>query len=147
LARGISSQSGPAPDPNALRRDRGSDNGWVTLPAGRKGKAPAWPLSEQTDREVTFWQREWRRPQAVMWERYGQVEEVALYVRALGEAEKLGASVASRALVRQLQEALGISLPGLARNRGRIPAPAARNETAKRPATRSGLRVVSGGPG
>lgn len=38
--------SGPPPDPNALRRDRPSDQaGWVTLPAaGRKGRPPEWPL-------------------------------------------------------------------------------------------------------
>ena len=37
---------GPAPDPNALRRDRPSDrDGWTSLPSeGRKGDAPAWPL-------------------------------------------------------------------------------------------------------
>jgi hypothetical protein len=119
MARGTSSRSGPAPDPNALRRDR-DEAGWLTLPPERKGRTPTWPLSEQTNREATFWKREWRRPQAVMWERHGQQEEVALYVRALAEAEKLDASVASRTLVRQLQESLGISLPGLARNRWRI---------------------------
>lgn len=38
--------SGPAPDPDALRRDRASDKaGWKILPAdGRKGAVPAWPL-------------------------------------------------------------------------------------------------------
>lgn len=38
--------SGPPPDPNALRRDRPSDkDGWTTLPAeGRQGDPPAWPL-------------------------------------------------------------------------------------------------------
>ena len=37
---------GPAPDPNALRRDRPSDkDGWTSLPLeGRNGVAPAWPL-------------------------------------------------------------------------------------------------------
>jgi hypothetical protein len=38
--------SGPPPDPNALRRDRKKDqDGWTSLPAeGWKGKIPAWPL-------------------------------------------------------------------------------------------------------
>lgn len=37
---------GPAPDPNALRRDRPSDkDGWTSLPSeGRIGPAPVWPL-------------------------------------------------------------------------------------------------------
>lgn len=37
--------SGPPPDPNALRRDRKSDQaGWTTLPAKRRGRTPRWPL-------------------------------------------------------------------------------------------------------
>lgn len=38
--------SGPAPDPNALRRDRKKDqDGWTSLPAeGWKGRVPVWPL-------------------------------------------------------------------------------------------------------
>lgn len=39
-------QSGPPPDPDALRRDRPEDKaGWTILPAaGRQGAAPKWPL-------------------------------------------------------------------------------------------------------
>lgn len=38
--------SGPPPDPNALRRDRKEDKaGWTILPAeGRQGDLPVWPL-------------------------------------------------------------------------------------------------------
>jgi hypothetical protein len=72
--------SGPPPDPNALRRDRASDKaGWTTLPAaGRAGKPPAWPLTEQTPREIRLWDDLWSRPQAVMWEKLGQEYEVAM---------------------------------------------------------------------
>lgn len=52
-----------------------------------------------------------------MWERNGQEIEVALYVRSVVDAEKADASTAARVLVRQQQEALGLSLPGLHRNR------------------------------
>jgi len=40
--------SGPPPDPNALRRDRPSDkDGWTLLPAnGYTGEVPGWPLLE-----------------------------------------------------------------------------------------------------
>lgn len=40
--------SGPPPDPNALRRDRASDrNGWTVLPEeGYTGEKPEWPLLE-----------------------------------------------------------------------------------------------------
>jgi len=43
--------SGPAPDPTALRRERPSDKAeWRTLPAeGRKGRAPAWPLPPELE--------------------------------------------------------------------------------------------------
>jgi hypothetical protein len=130
-----------------LRRERDGGD-WVTLPAkGREGKAPAWPLSKASQRESTFWRREWRRPQAVMWERNGQELEVALYVRSLAAAELLDASVAARTLVRQQQEALGLSLPGLARNRWRIEHVEEPSGQPARPAGRSvreRFRVVSG---
>lgn len=117
---GARARSGPAPDPDALRRERDGDS-WTTLPAeGRKGKAPAWPLSAKSKRETTLWNREWKRPQAVEWERNGQELEVAMYVRTLVASEKLDATQGMRNLLRQQQEALGISLPGLARNRWKI---------------------------
>lgn len=52
-----------------------------------------------------------------MWEVNGQALEVAMYVRTVRDAEKPKASVAARTLVKQQQEALGLSLPGLARQR------------------------------
>jgi hypothetical protein len=52
-----------------------------------------------------------------MWERNGQAEEVALYVRALAVAERPKAIVASRTLVRQLMHELGISAGGMLRLR------------------------------
>ena len=110
---GARARSGPAPDPDALRRERDGDS-WITLPVeGRKGKAPAWPLSAKSKRETTLWNREWKRPQAIEWERNGQEVEVALYVRSLAAAEKLDAPTNLRTLVTRQQEALGISLPSL----------------------------------
>lgn len=116
---GARAHSGPAPDPNALRRER-DKAGWTTLPAERTGPAPAWPLTRASARERTLWEREWRRPQAVMWEANGQEEEVALYVRSLANAERPKAPTSARTLVRQQQEALGISLPGLTRLRWKV---------------------------
>ena len=86
----------------------------------RTGPTPTWPLSKASARELALWDREWRRPQAVMWEANGQAEEVALYVRSLAFAERPKAPVSARVLVRQQQEALGLSLPGLARMRWKI---------------------------
>jgi hypothetical protein len=124
---GARASSGPVPDPNALRRDRPADKAsWTVLPAeGRSGDAPAWPLWGRSDREAELWLREWRRPQATVWERNGQEEEVAMYVRSFAAAELPNATTAARTLVRQQQEALGLSMPGLLRLRWRIGEPEA----------------------
>ena len=134
---GARARPGPAPERDALRRARPSDAAtWTHLPAaGRQGPTPAWPLSKATPRELDLWEVEWRRPQAVMWEANGQHAEVALYVRSLKDAEKPKAPVSARILVKQQQEALGISLPGLHRNRWII---ASTSEVAQRPTIVSG---------
>jgi hypothetical protein len=46
--------SGPPPDPNALRRDRPTDkDGWKSLPAsGRDGRLPKWPLLPDLQRRA-----------------------------------------------------------------------------------------------
>lgn len=144
--------SGPAPDPQALSRDRPSDRAsWTILPAsGREGEVPAWPLSDPSVREIELWRRMWRKPQAIVWERNGQEDEVAMYVRSLTAAELPNAFVAARTLVRQQQEALGLSMPGLLRLRWRIEDVAP--EVAAEPARPSGagsarsrFKVVDGG--
>jgi hypothetical protein len=127
---GARAKSGPPPDPNALRRDRDGTE-WVHLPAaGRQGPTPYWPLTRANKREQDVWAEEWIRPQAVMWEANHQEREVAIYVRWFVRSERANASVALGTLVRQLQEALGLSLPGLARNRWII---ASTQDRAERP--------------
>lgn len=145
---GARAHSGPPPDPNALRRDR--DHGdWTTLPLdGRPGDPPDWPLTRASKRESALWAREWQRPQAVEWERNGQELEVALYVRTLVAAEKANAPVNARTLVRQQQEALGLSLPGLARLKWKIGATQAAAAAPRAPAGKAGrerFKVVAGG--
>lgn len=149
MAKGVHGRSGPAPDPDALRRERDSGS-WITLPAeGRKGRAPKWPLAKQTAREKALWSREWKRPQAVMWERNGQELEVAIYVRSIVAAEKFDAPTNARVLLRQQQEALGLSIPGLARNRWKIaPRAEEKGSTPRRtaaPSSRARFKVVDGG--
>lgn len=145
-------RSGPAPDPMALRRDRDAGE-WVELPAsGRAGDLPAWPLSEPTPRELDLWSVEWRRPQAVMWERNGQALEVAMFVRAVVDAESPRASVSSRTLVRQQMDSLGLSIPGMRAARWRIvdetAAPRAQRPAAPaRKSARDRLKVVGGDGG
>lgn len=142
--------SGPPPDPNALRRDRPGDAGsWTVLPAaGREGEVPVWPLSDPSSREIELWRRQWRRPQAVIWEQNGQEDEVAMYVRSLVAAELPNAVVAARTLVRQQQEALGLSMPGLLRLRWRIAEveqPAEPSSAPRQPSSRDRFKVVDGG--
>jgi hypothetical protein len=142
-------RSGPAPDPNALRRDRDKAE-WNHLPAiGRQGPPPDWPLMRPTRRELVLWEREWARPQALMWEANGQVAEVALYVRSLRDAEKPKATVAARTLVRQQMDALGLTIPGLRANRWIIAGEAVAQHVDRRASptasAKERLQLVSGG--
>jgi hypothetical protein len=117
---GARTRSGPAPDPAALRRERDAGE-WTVLPAeGREGAIPDWPMAEQSVREGELWGRLWRMPQALMWERYGQHHEVALYARRMCEAELPESSVALSTLVRQLADSLGLTTPGMRANRWRV---------------------------
>lgn len=151
---GARARSGPAPDPTALRRDRDAGE-WTILPAeGRQGATPEWPLTEQSIREAELWGRLWRMPQALMWERYGQQMEVALYVRRFGEAELMDSRVNLSTLVRQMADSLGLTTPGMRANRWRITADevAERRETSsrqpvKKRTARDRFKVVPGDGG
>lgn len=151
---GARARSGPAPDPNALRNERSDVLGWKVLPVtGRPGDPPDWPLPEASDREMWHWARLWRTPQATEWEKLGQQVEVAVYVRRLIEVEQPGANAALGNHVLRLGEGLGLTIPGLLRNRwqiggGQAPAPQAPPPTGTdgparpRGTTRARLAVV-----
>lgn len=145
---GARARSGPAPDPNALRRDRPADAAeWIVLPAeGRQGEAPDWPLTEPDDRELGIWSTLWAKPQAVAWEHLGLHHEVALYVRRLVEAEQRNSPAVLSTLVRQIGDSLGLTTPGMRANRWRIGEPASapeRKPAARRTAARDRFKVVS----
>jgi len=87
-----------------------------------------------------------------MWERNGQALEVALFVRAVVEAESPRASVAARTLVRQQMDALGLSVPGLRAARWKIvdettpkPEQKPRARRGRGASVRDRLKVVEGG--
>jgi hypothetical protein len=153
---GARTRSGPAPDPAALRRERDKGD-WTILPGeGRAGDAPEWPLSEPMSRELDLWDELWTRPQALMWERYSQHFEVALYVRRLVEAEAPGSMVNLSTLVRQMADSLGLTTPGMRANRWRIDRPGDEEPQATSTASvttiapesaRGRLRAMSGGRG
>lgn len=116
--------SGPAPDPNALRRDRPSDrDGWTELPAaGFDGETPKWPLCALddglSDRESALWASAWRTPQAAEWFRLGWTLEIGLYVRLMVLAEAGDVKAASE--LRQWSDRLGLNPAAMMRNRWRV---------------------------
>ena len=115
-------RSGPPADPEALRRDRATDQaGWTLLPVeGRAGDPPAWPLLRPRKRELAVWATEWARPQAVEWERLHLEVEVAVYVRTLCTAEVQASNASLIGKVMQLQNSLGLTRAGMSANRWRI---------------------------
>ncbi|HWU21542.1 MAG TPA: hypothetical protein VN088_08455 [Nocardioides sp.] len=142
--------SGPAPDPNALRRDRQQDrDGWTTLPAeGRTDAAPVWPFAQAAERELEVWSAIWSTPQSVAWQRLGWLHDVALYVRHLVLAENGDLKAAGEA--RQWSDRLGLNPAAMLRNRWKVAA----DETKERREQRSGasdvrdrLKAISGGAG
>lgn len=151
-AGGARARSGPPPDPNALRRDRPSDaEQWTTLPqSGREGEPPDFPLDRPSRREMDLWAREWKRPQAVMWERLGLELAVAMFVRDVATAEDPKASPPARALVIRHMDALGISVAGLRSHRWRIGEPEQQgmqtaDDTRRRAPAKSRFKTIAGG--
>lgn len=151
---GARARSGPAPDPNALRRDRKDDQGWTSLPAeGRQGKAPSWPLVDPTPRELKLWTEFWKKPQAILWERNQQEWAVALHIRTLTEAEVAGATTNLRTLLRQQAGELLLTIPAMYSARVKIVTDEVaekRNEVNPAPralSARDRLKAVSGGEG
>lgn len=138
---GARNNSGPAPDPEALRRERPSDQaGWVTLPReGRTAPAPIFPLLDPNEREFEVWDEMWAKPQALMWDALGQEWEVAFFVRKLVEAEQPRASVELRKSIRQDLDSLGLSVQGMLKNRWKI-ADAVPESGADSPAPKAGNR-------
>lgn len=115
---GARPRSGPAPDPNSARSEAA---GWTLIPLdGLDKPAPEWPLTEPTPRERVMWERFWTKPQAVIWERDGQLEYVAIFVRQLIEAEAEKASAENRKTVRMMFADLYLTSDAMARARIRI---------------------------
>src|SRR5690606_25779187 len=106
---GARARSGPAPDPNALRRDRKDDKAWVTLPAEFSGAVPEWPIGPVSEAERELWVRLWRKPQAFMWAQLQLEFEVAAYVRAFLESVEPDASAGLKTAVLRMSAELGLS--------------------------------------
>jgi hypothetical protein len=114
---GARPRSGPAPDPNALRRDR--DKGeWTRLPKDGCGlDIPEWPseFDKPSMNELAMWQRLWRTPQALVWHANGIVDMVVIYIRASLQAGQAHAGPGILASFRQYSDALLLTPAALAR--------------------------------
>lgn len=126
--------SGPPPDPGSLRSQRRTiADGWRELPAdGRKGRLPTWPLEEQSPREKKLWREMWKLPQAIAWEEMRQHWAVGLLVRMRVRAESDGSSAALLMELRQHEDSLGLTTPGMLRNRWKLSVPMTAVETVPR---------------
>jgi hypothetical protein len=144
---GARARSGPAPDPNALRRDRPSDKGWTVLPAeGRVGPAPVFPLNQVSADESDLWSLLWLKPQAVMWDRLGMSFQIAAYVRAFLESVEPSSSAGIKTAVLRMEGELGLSIPGMASLRWKFAEDeitAKRSAAQKRPATSARARLAA----
>lgn len=113
VSGGSRARSGPAPDPNALRRDRKDDKEWLTLPVSPVEDVPEFPLSAVTPEEKVLWAALWGKPQAHMWVALDQTYQVAIYARSFLEAAAPGAVSGLKTAVLRMEAELGISIVGM----------------------------------
>lgn len=138
MPSGGHANSGPAPDPLALRRDRAGDAAWTTLPVeGYAGEVPEFPLEripvydiyfedkkrvkvfdpDATDalreQELALWVDLWSKPQAFMWAKLALKYEVAAYVRAFIESTGPDSNSGLKTAALRMAAEIGLSLPGM----------------------------------
>jgi hypothetical protein len=135
---------GPPPKPAGERRRRNATVPMTALPVdGRKGRTPDWPLEGRPSRrESVVWRQQWRKPQAVAWERAAAFHDVAMYVRFLvrGEAGDLDAAREAR----QWSDRLGLNPQAMLRLRWEVSADEVAQVRSSRPA-RSAAQSSPGG--
>lgn len=149
VSGGARARSGPAPDPNALRRDRKDDKAWVDLPVVPVDEVPEFPLGDGSSAELALWAELWGKPQAHMWLLLGLKWQVAAYVRAFSESVLREASAGLKTAVLRMEDYLGLSTVGMGQLRWRIAADevAERRGEAKPPARKSArdrLKAING---
>jgi hypothetical protein len=103
------------------RGRRPTDASGTTLPTGpSRLKAPAWPLGEASEAELTLWRDLWRRPVASLWRnRYTPPLVVARYVRVLVVNPAAGS-------LAQMESGLGLTPASLGRLHVQFETPAPR---------------------
>ena len=137
VSGGARARSGPAPDPNALRRDRKDDKAWINLPAVPLSDVPAFPLpkipvyyvyyedkkqvrefdesatEQRWESETSLWSDLWAKPQAHMWAALGLKWQVAAYVRAYLESVGPDSNSGLKTAALRQEAELGLSTPGM----------------------------------
>ena len=110
---------GPAPNPNARRRNVRPNT--TQLPAeGYRGTIPEWPLTLATKAESDAWKYFWSLPQASAWAQMRLSRTVARYVRAVTAAERPGAAASVLTEARQLEDRLGLTPMSMLRLRWEV---------------------------
>lgn len=174
VSGGARARSGPAPDPNALRRDRADDKAWLSLPAeGFKGVVPDFPLSKifiynvsfvdknrvreldeaatdaRWDEEKSMWAELWRKPQAAMWDSLGLKFQVAAYVRAYLESVGPDSNAGLKTATLRMEAELGLSTVGMNALRWKFSSDEVAEKRSaparKGPTVKDRLKAVNGG--
>lgn len=116
------------------------------VPTARQAQAANLKgVAAQHRRELVLWTEFWRKPQAIVWERNGMVEIVALFVRQFAEGEIPRSSAENRKTIRMLMADLYLTPDSLARARlkiGEVVAPAVTGRTFRQAGGTSHLSVV-----
>lgn len=134
---GTRARSGPAPDPNALRRDRKDDKAWINLPTVPLAEIPTYPLEkipvyyeyfvdkqkvreldegpteQRWDSELALWADLWSKPQAHMWSALGLRWQVAAYVRSYIESVGPESNAGLKTATLRMEAELGLSTVGM----------------------------------
>ncbi|GAB2970222.1 phage terminase small subunit [Nocardioides montaniterrae] len=140
---GARANSGPPPDPNALRRSRKSDPAWTKISAaGRCKPAPEWPSPEPSSRELEVWRRWWTLPQALIWDESFSLDYVALVARMFVEAEQPKARTEDRKSVNSMMATLFLTPDSLLRARILITGDAEDDNAAPAPSRDAGVTDI-----
>jgi len=127
----------------------------TALPAeGYDGPAPAFPLSEPTERELEVWSDLWRTPQACAWSMASEswrIRTVALYVRTVVRCEAPDAGAALLSQLHRFADQIGMTTAGLAEMGWKVAVDEVGAKAAEKPVATSApaaqrrLRAVSSG--
>ena len=147
---GARNRSGPSVDPSSGRSDRRGLS-FVNLPAeGFKGECPAFPLPDESARELDVWTEAWTSPQAAQWSKESATRhrQVALWVRWSVKMEAPDAAASVGAVVHRLADTIGLTPAGLRENGWQIVADELAKARAAKPKAapqKRRLRAVPGG--